>query len=64
MIDGMTNDKFRRLCEQVLIPLLGNLIYRHLTTVHEDIDAVARELARVSNRLDTLAQALERDRGT
>lgn len=59
----MTKDKFKMLCEQVLIPRLGNLMHLHLTGVHESLDIIARELARTGDRLDRIAAHLgDRDR--
>lgn len=59
----MTHDKFKTLCQRVLVPMLGDLLFRHLTTVHEDIDAIARELVRLNNKLDILARKIGRDPG-
>lgn len=40
----MTKDKFRELCEQVLIPMLGNLMFQQQASFHEAIDTIAQEL--------------------
>jgi hypothetical protein len=56
----MTTNSFRKLCEQVLIPMLGDLLFRHLTTVHEDLGAIARELVRVGEQLDRLSDSEHR----
>lgn len=58
----MTNDKFRELCEQILIPRLGDLMYLQLTDLNETLDIFARELVRIDDRLDRIvAHLTERD---
>jgi hypothetical protein len=59
---NMTKDKFRELCEQVLIPRLGDFMHVQLTDLNETLDAVARELVRVGDRLDrVIAHLTKRD---
>ena len=56
----MTKHKFQSLCEQVLIPLLGNLMHQQLAGLHESLDIIARELVRIGDRLDRIAASAER----
>jgi hypothetical protein len=51
----MTNDKFRELCEKVLIPRLGDLLHHRLLDMHETLDVIANELLRLGDRVDHLA---------
>lgn len=51
----MTKDKFQVLCEQVLIPRLGNLMYVHLADINESLDTIVRELVRIGDRVDRVA---------
>lgn len=53
----MTTDKFRDLCDAVLLPKFGTLLHRQLTTLHEDIDTIACELARIGIQLDRIEAA-------
>ncbi len=58
----MTNDKFKQLCEQVLIPRLGDLMHQQLTDMHETLDVFANELKRIGDRLERLIALMgERD---
>ena len=54
----MTKDKFQELCEQVLVPLLGNLMFQQQTSLHEMLDIVAQELVRVRDQLDRIAASI------
>ena len=54
----MTKDKFRELCEQVLVPRIGDLMHAQLTDVHQTLDVLAGELVRIGNRFDWLAARL------
>jgi hypothetical protein len=55
----MTNDKFRALCEQVLIPRLGDLLHRQLVELEQTLEIVASELVRIGDRLDHIAADLD-----
>lgn len=56
----MTKDKFQELCEQVLMPRLGDFIHQQLTTMHETEDTMARELARIGDAVARIAAQMER----
>ena len=43
----MTKDKFRELCAQVLIPMLGNLMFQQQASLHEALDTIAQELVQI-----------------
>jgi hypothetical protein len=51
----MTNDKFKTLCEQILVPRIGDLIHSQLAEVHEILGIIARELARIEEVVDEIA---------
>ena len=51
----MTNDKFRELCEQVLIPYLGNLLHQQLIELHLSFDDLTAEVQRIGRRVDWIA---------
>lgn len=57
----MTKDKFQLLCEQVLIPKLGDLLHVQLAERDEALEIMSRELIRMGKRLDRIAAALEHD---
>jgi hypothetical protein len=57
----MTKDKFRELCEQVLIPLLGNLMFQQQASLHETLDIIAQESVRVRDRLDRIAASIPKN---
>lgn len=52
----MTKDKFRELCEQVLIPMLGNLMFQQQASLHEALDTIAQELLQIRLVLSRLAR--------
>lgn len=56
----MTNDKFRELCEQVLLPRLGDFLRWQLTDLYKSLDNLTSELVRVANQLDRIAAHLGR----
>lgn len=59
----MTNDKFRELCEQVLLPRLGDFTFQQLTDLYRALDDISSELFRIGNRVDWIAARLsERDK--
>ena len=43
----MTKDKFRELCAQVLIPMLGNLMFQQQASLHEALDTIGQELVQI-----------------
>ena len=51
----MTKDKFAVLCEQVLVPRIGDLMHGQLVDVQEALDVIARELIRIGAGLDRVA---------
>ena len=57
----MTNTKFQEMCEQVLIPRLGDFMFHQLKEVHETLEIFADELKRVGDGLDRIATGLGRD---
>jgi len=56
----MTKDKFQQLCEQVLMPRLGDFIHNQLVTMQETQDTMGRELARMGRVVDRIAVQVER----
>ena len=50
----MKKEKFQSLCEQVLIPRIGDFMYRHLNTIEETLDIFGREFGRIGERLDRI----------
>jgi len=52
----MTKDKFRTLCEQVLIPMLGNLMFQQQASLHEALDTVAGELVLIRLGFERLSR--------
>ena len=55
----MTKDNFRALCEQVLVPRLGDIFYRYFAPLEEDIETVMIDVARMAKALDVIAKELE-----
>ncbi len=51
----MTKDTFRELCEQVLIPMLGNLMFQQQASLHEALDTITQELLQIRLVLSRLA---------
>ncbi len=59
----VTNDKFRELCEQVLLPRLGDFTFQQFTELYRALYSITGELLRISNRVDWIAARLnERDK--
>jgi len=54
----MTNDKFRELCEKVLIPRLGDFMHWQLTDLYRTVDNLTTELLQMNQRLDWIAARL------
>ena len=54
----MTKEKFRELCEQVLVPRISDMIHRELTEQEEILGALFRELLRMGDKLDALAKVV------
>lgn len=57
----MTNDKFRELCEQVLLPRLGDFTFQQLKDLYKALDDISSELLRIGDRVDWIA-ARQRER--
>jgi hypothetical protein len=55
----MTKDKFRALCEDVLVPRLSNVLYFELKEVEEHLALMAQELHRLRKGLEDIAASLE-----
>lgn len=55
----MTKDKFRVLCEQVLIPRLGDFLHVNQVDLQETLDIISSELVRIADRLDNIAVDLD-----
>ena len=58
----MTNDKFRELCEQVLIPYLGNFMHQQLIELHRSFDDLSAEVQRISRRVDWIAGQISKSK--
>lgn len=56
----MNTQKFRELCEQVLVPLLTGALEPHLIDIHDVIDISSNELIRIGERLDDINAQLAR----
>ena len=56
----MTKDKFQLLCEQVLVPRLGDFLHGQFTDLIELQDSMGREIRRLCGAVERLAVALER----
>lgn len=54
----MTNDKFRELCEQVLIPYLGNFMHGQLIELYRSVDQLTAEVQHIGCRIDRIAARL------
>jgi hypothetical protein len=54
----MTKEKFRELCEQVMVPMVSKLIRREAVEHEEILGALMRELLQVSDRLQALVRVL------
>lgn len=50
----MKTEKFRVLCEEVLVPLIVSAMERQLIDIHDMLDISASELMRIGERLDDL----------
>ena len=50
----MNTNKFRELCEEVLVPLLTQTFERHFIDIHDVIDIASNELIRIGERLDDI----------
>jgi hypothetical protein len=55
----MTNDTFQALCEKILVPLLGKLMYQQLASLHEPLDIMGQEIAMIRLQLDRMANSVE-----
>ena len=55
----MTKDKFRELCETILMPRLGDYLQEQLAVRDESLDMFARELLRIGERLGRIEKFLE-----
>ena len=54
----MTNDKFRELCERVLLPRLGDFTFQQFTDLYRMLDDITSEFVRIGNRIDWIAARL------
>jgi hypothetical protein len=54
----MTKDKFQILCEQVLIPRLGELLHRQLAERDGMLEIMSQELIRIRELLERIARGL------
>lgn len=59
IIAAMSNDKFRELCEQVLIPYLGNFMHRQLIELYRSFDQLTAEVQRIGRRVDWIATRVD-----
>jgi hypothetical protein len=56
----MTKHNFQELCEKVLVPRIGELLYRQLEPVEATLDAIAQELIRIDASLREVAREVDR----
>jgi hypothetical protein len=54
----MTNDRFRELCEQVLLPRLGDFTFQQLTDLYGTLDDISEETSRIGRCVDWIAARL------
>ncbi|HEX3651873.1 MAG TPA: hypothetical protein VHU18_03520 [Rhizomicrobium sp.] len=59
----MTKDKFKTLCDQVLIPRIGDAIHQQFSEALETQEAIAREIARIGIAMDRALVILDRMEG-
>lgn len=50
----MTKDKFRALCDEILIPKLQRLIKDELQDIQAPLDAMSDEMIRIGRQLETI----------
>lgn len=62
ILERMTKDKFKTLCDEVLVPRISKLMHGQLTDMAETLEIVGEELRRIGDRLDEMAAADEDDR--
>ena len=48
----MTSDRFRELYEQVQIPYLGDFMHLKFVELHQALDQIITETARINQRID------------
>lgn len=60
----MTKDKFQTLCEQVLIPRVGDMLHTQLVDILQTLDAMAGELIRLRALLERTAAGVSRLEGS
>jgi hypothetical protein len=51
---GMTNDKFQIMCEQILVPLIGELLHVQLAEVDITLSLIQAELIRIGKQLEAI----------
>ena len=56
----MSNDKFRELCEKVLMPYLGDFMHGQLIELHRSFDYLTAEVQRVGRRVDWIAARVDK----
>ena len=50
----MTKDNFASLCDQVLVPRIGDLLRRELLERDDMLEILARQLARIEKQLSSI----------
>jgi hypothetical protein len=50
----MTKDKFRSLCDEILIPKLKRLIKDEMQDLQAPLDAMSDEMIRIGRQLETI----------
>ncbi|HEX3663760.1 MAG TPA: hypothetical protein VHU23_00795 [Rhizomicrobium sp.] len=51
----MTNDKFKAMCETILIPRIGEMLHVQLVEVSVTLELMEAELIRIEKQLDAMA---------
>jgi hypothetical protein len=59
----MTKEKFKELCERVLVPRLSELLRRGFVEQEGMLGTVMRELMRVEDKIDALARTVGANEG-
>lgn len=54
-MQSMTNDQIRELCEETIIPRLGEPLHKEFAQLHETLETLTDTLLRIADRVDEIA---------
>jgi hypothetical protein len=57
--DPMSNEKFKTMCEQILVPRIGDMLHVQLVDVNVTLELFQAELIRIGKQLDGIAAGRE-----